>query len=107
MGVGPEQVVAVMGEAGADVLGSNCGNGIEQMIDIVKEFREHTDMPLLIHANAGVPQLVGGKTVFRQSPEDMAARVGEIVSAGANIIGGCCGTTPEHISAMKAAIAGL
>ncbi|MBS3820971.1 MAG: methionine synthase [Planctomycetes bacterium] len=107
MGVGPEQVVATMGEAGADVLGSNCGNGIEQMVDIAKAFREHTDMPLLIHANAGVPELIGGKTVFRQSPEDMAARVGELVAAGANIVGGCCGTTPMHISAMKAAIADL
>jgi 5-methyltetrahydrofolate--homocysteine methyltransferase len=104
MGVGPERVVQAMSTAGADVIGSNCGNGIDHMVEIVKEFRQYTDMPILIHANAGVPELIGGKTVFRQSPADMAARVGDLVAAGANIIGGCCGTTPEHIAAMKAAL---
>ena len=105
MGVGPQQVVDAMVAAGADVVGSNCGNGIEHMIEIVKEFRQHTDMPILIHANAGVPELIHGKTVFRQSPSDMAGKVKELVDAGANIVGGCCGTTPEHIAAIKAALA--
>ena len=75
------------------------------MIEIVKEFRQYTDMPLLIHANAGLPELIEGKTVFRQTPEDLAAKVSQLVAAGANIVGGCCGTTPAHIAAMKAALA--
>jgi 5-methyltetrahydrofolate--homocysteine methyltransferase len=104
MGVDPARAAAVLSEAGADVLGSNCGNGIEQMVPIVAAFREHTDNPLLVHANAGLPELVGGETVFRQSPADMAARVEDVVAAGASIVGGCCGTTPAHISAMKAVI---
>jgi 5-methyltetrahydrofolate--homocysteine methyltransferase len=104
MGVDPQQVADKLSHAGADVLGANCGNGIEQMIDITTEFRKHTDLPILIHANAGLPELVDGQTVFRQSPEVMAAHTRALVEAGANIIGGCCGTTPEHIAAMKAAI---
>lgn len=105
MGVGPQQVAEAMAAAGADVIGSNCGNGIDQMIEIVKEFRQYTDMPLLIHANAGLPELIEGQTVFRQTPEDLAAKVSDLVAAGANIVGGCCGTTPAHIAAMKAALA--
>ncbi|MCX7934052.1 MAG: homocysteine S-methyltransferase family protein, partial [Planctomycetota bacterium] len=57
--------------------------------------------PILIHANAGMPQLVEGKTVFRETPEDMARRVEAVVKAGAQIVGGCCGTTPAHISAIR------
>jgi len=104
MGVDPKRVVEVLGEAGVDIVGSNCGNGIEAMIEIAAEFRKHTDLPILIHANAGVPELIGGKTVFRQSPEDFAANVKELVAAGANIVGGCCGSTPAHIAAMKAVV---
>ena len=104
MGVSPEMAVTAMVEAGADVIGSNCGNGIEAMIEITRAFRAVTDLPILIHANAGVPELVDGETVFRQSPEDFSAKVPELVAAGANIVGGCCGSTPAHISAMKAAV---
>lgn len=103
MGVTPQKVAQAMSEAGADIIGSNCGNGIEAMIQITADFRKYTKMPILIHANAGVPQLIDGKTVFRQSPEDFAAKVGELLDAGANIIGGCCGSTPAHIAAMKTA----
>ncbi|MCD4825787.1 MAG: homocysteine S-methyltransferase family protein, partial [Phycisphaerae bacterium] len=94
MGVDPARVVGELAEAGADVVGSNCGNGIEAMVDIAAEFRRHTDMPILIHANAGLPELVGGVTVFRQSPEDFSANIAALIAAGANIVGGCCGTTP-------------
>jgi 5-methyltetrahydrofolate--homocysteine methyltransferase len=104
MGVSPERAAEVLDEAGADVVGSNCGNGIEQMIEIAAEFRKHTDKPILIHANAGMPELIDGKTVFKQSPKHMAGRVHELIDAGANIVGGCCGTTPEHIAAMKAVL---
>jgi len=104
MGVSCERAAEELTEAGADVVGSNCGNGIEQMIEITRIFRTHTDRPILIHANAGVPKLDGDKTVFRQTPEHMAGLVEKLVEAGASIIGGCCGTTPQHITEMKKAI---
>ena len=104
MGVSPEQAAKALPDAGADIVGANCGNGIEQMIGIAAEFRRNTDRPILIHANAGVPELVGGKTVFRQGPEHMAGLVEDLVDAGADIVGGCCGTTPQHIKAMKAVV---
>jgi len=104
MGVDPQRAVNELDAAGADILGSNCGNGIEAMVEVAAEFRKHTSKPILIHANAGVPELVGGETVFRQSPEDFSANAQALVDAGANIIGGCCGTTPQHIAAMKATV---
>jgi len=107
MGVDPQRAATELVAAGADIVGSNCGNGIEQMIEIAKAFRAATDVPILIHANAGVPELIEGKTVFRQSPEHMASLTADLVAAGANIVGGCCGTTPAHIAAMAAAVAEL
>jgi 5-methyltetrahydrofolate--homocysteine methyltransferase len=104
MGVDPQQVAEELPNAGANIIGANCGNGIQQMIEITAEFRKHTELPILIHANAGLPELVDGQTVFRQTPEAMANLTRAIVDAGAGIIGGCCGTTPEHIAAMKAAL---
>lgn len=98
MGVSPEEMVSSMKEAGAHIIGSNCGNGIEDMIGIVKAIRAADNkIPVMIQANAGVPELIDGKTVFRESPEMMASFVPELIKAGANIIGGCCGTTPDHI----------
>ncbi len=104
MGVDCKRAAKELTKAGADVIGSNCGNGIEQMIPITADLRKYSDKPILIHSNAGVPELVNGKTVFRQSPEEMAAKVEELVQAGASIIGGCCGTMPEHIRAIRAEI---
>jgi 5-methyltetrahydrofolate--homocysteine methyltransferase len=102
MGVSPREMVISMKEAGAHVVGSNCGNGIEEMSGIVKEIREtDRNIPVIIQANAGMPELIDGKTVFRESPEMMASFVPELIKAGVNIIGGCCGTTPEHIRAMR------
>jgi 5-methyltetrahydrofolate--homocysteine methyltransferase len=98
MGVSPEEMVRSMKEAGAQIIGSNCGNGIEDMIGIVKAIRAaDNEIPVIIQANAGLPELIDGKTIFRESPEMMASFVPELIKAGANIIGGCCGTTPEHI----------
>ena len=105
MGVSPTDMATAMVEAGADIIGTNCGNGIERMIDIVKEIRTTApDTPILVHANAGAPVNVDGVDTFPESPEDMKARVPTLIEAGANIIGGCCGTTPAHIKAMKEAI---
>jgi 5-methyltetrahydrofolate--homocysteine methyltransferase len=105
MGVSPTETVLALTEAGASIIGTNCGNGFDGMIDIVREIRAvdaHT--PILVHANAGKPILVGGKTSFPETPEMMAIKVGNLIKAGANIIGGCCGTTPAHIRAIAQAI---
>jgi 5-methyltetrahydrofolate--homocysteine methyltransferase len=105
MGVSPAEMVTAMKEAGAHIIGSNCGNGIEAMTGIVKEIRStDNEIPVMIQANAGVPELIDGKTLFRESPEMMASYVPGLIKAGANIIGGCCGTTPAHISAMGRAL---
>ncbi|NLX58699.1 MAG: homocysteine methyltransferase [Phycisphaerae bacterium] len=104
MGVDPEQAARRLTEAGADAVGCNCGYGIDDMIDIVSQMAAATSAPIVAEPNAGMPRLVGDRTVFDQTPEAMAAKVAQLVSAGARIVGGCCGTTPEHIAAMKAAI---
>ena len=105
MGVSPADAMEACIGAGADIAGTNCGNGIERMIEIVREMRAVSpDMPILVHANAGLPDNVDGKDVFPDTPEDMAKLIPELIAAGANIIGGCCGTTPAHIKAIKAAI---
>ena len=105
MGVTPADATAAAIAAGADIVGTNCGNGMERMIEIVKQIRAAApDTPILVHANAGLPQLVDGVDVFPDTPEEMAGMTAAIVAAGANIIGGCCGTTPAHIKAMKEAL---
>lgn len=105
MGVSPADAAKAAVEAGADIIGTNCGNGIERMIDIVKEMRAaYPDKPILVHANAGLPVSVDGRDVYPDTPEIMASFVPELVKAGANIIGGCCGTTPEHIRAIKSVV---
>jgi len=107
MGVDCARAVRELTAAGVDLLGSNCGNGIDQMIPITREIRRYTELPILIQSNAGSPELINGETVFRQSPEYMAERVGELVEAGADIVGGCCGTTPDHIAAIRKAVDSL
>ena len=108
MGVSPTDAAKTAIDAGADIIGTNCGNGFERMIDIVSEMRKvSSDVPILVHANAGLPKMVDGESVFPDTPEQMAALVPEIVKAGVNIVGGCCGTTPEHIQAIKKAVEAL
>jgi len=92
----PSSVSRLLDE-GADAVGSNCGNGIDDFIKIVAEMREYTDRPILAEANAGLPELVDGKTVYRETPDMMASKLGPLLDAGADIVGGCCGTTPDHI----------
>jgi 5-methyltetrahydrofolate--homocysteine methyltransferase len=102
MGFSPTDMVSQLGNEGIDIMGANCGNGFKDMIGIVEEIRSaDRDIPILIHANAGIPVYQDGITVFPESPEEMASYVRPVIEAGANIIGGCCGTTPEHISRFK------
>lgn len=101
MGVSPQEMVISLKEAGAHIIGSNCGNGIEDMTGIVRAIRAtDNQIPVIIQANAGIPEFIDGVTVFRESPGLMASFVPELIKAGANIIGGCCGTTPDHIKEM-------
>jgi 5-methyltetrahydrofolate--homocysteine methyltransferase len=102
MGVSPAQMVSEMLAAGATIIGSNCGNGIRQMIGIVKEIRTvNKDVPVFIQANAGAPIYQDGKTVFPESPVEMGEFIGALIDAGVNMVGGCCGTTPEHIRVIS------
>ena len=102
MGVSPTEMVQPLIEAGASVIGANCGNGMAGMIPVVEEIRRvNKQIPLLIHANAGMPEYREGITLFPESPKETASYVQELIAAGANIIGGCCGTTPEHIRQIK------
>lgn len=108
MGISPADMTNILIQAGASIIGANCGNGIADMIGIVKEIRQ-TDaaVPIIIHANAGMPQYRDGETTFPDSPADMASRVREITGAGASIIGGCCGTTPDHIKEISRVVRSL
>ena len=106
MGVDVPSAANGLLEAGANLLGSNCGNGIENMISIAKEFRACTDAPMLIQSNAGLPELVAGEVVYGETPEFMAERAVELKELGVQVIGGCCGTTPEHIREMRRALRG-
>jgi len=104
MGTTPEQAAEALTAAGADCIGSNCGQGIEGFVGICRRLRAATDRPIWIKANAGLPKVIGGRTVFSQTPEKFAASVPDLVQAGAAFIGGCCGTTPEFIKAVKEAL---
>jgi 5-methyltetrahydrofolate--homocysteine methyltransferase len=98
MGTTVAEAVDAAISAKADIIGANCGNGMAGMIEIVKEIREiHSDIPVLVHANAGLPEYKDGLTIFPETAVEMASRMSALVEAGANIVGGCCGTTPEHI----------
>jgi len=105
MGVQPERAAREAVRAGADIIGTNCGDGISNMIPVAREMRAACpETPILVQSNAGSPVLENGKSVYKESPEYMASRVPELLEVGANIIGGCCGTTPEHIAAMAKAL---
>jgi 5-methyltetrahydrofolate--homocysteine methyltransferase len=104
MGVSVAQAAAALAQAGVDVVGSNCGNGSERMLAIARAFRDATKLPLAIQANAGLPQTAGGRLVYPETPEQMAALVPDLLAAGVQIVGGCCGTTPDHVRAIRAAV---
>lgn len=101
MGTTIQEAVRVLLDEGADILGSNCGNGSEAMVEVAREFRKHTDRPLLIQPNAGLPELRGGTLSYPESPEYMAGQCQRLLEIGVNIVGGCCGTTPDHIAALR------
>ncbi len=102
MGATPEQAVEKLTAAGADVVGSNCGQGIAGFVAICRRLHAATSGPVWIKPNAGLPQVIDGKTVYTQTPAEFADFVPELVSAGARFLGGCCGSSPEFIAAVAA-----
>jgi methionine synthase I (cobalamin-dependent) len=104
MGVTPEQAAEGLTEAGADVIGANCGQGIAAYIPICRRLRAATDRPLWIKPNAGLPELVDGRTIYKTTPEEFASHVPVLVESGAAFVGGCCGTTPDFIRAVAGKI---
>ena len=102
MGNTPEQVAQLMAEAGADVIGANCGQGIAGFVAICQRLHAATDRPIWIKGNAGLPEMVDGRAVYRETPETFSSHVPALLKAGASFIGGCCGTSPEFIAAVKA-----
>ena len=104
MGTTPEQAVEVLSEAGADAIGANCGQGIVGYISICKRLHAATSLPIWIKANAGLPEMVEGKTVYRTTAGEFASRIPELVAAGASFVGGCCGTSPDFIRATREAL---
>lgn len=104
MGVRTAQMAHALIDAGTDIVGTNCGNGMAQMVEIVREIRiADSKIPILVHANAGFPSIQDGELIYPETPEAMASYLPALIEAGAGIIGGCCGTTPAHISALVAA----
>ncbi len=102
MGTTPVQAAEALTEAGADVIGANCGNGIEGYIPICESLSKATERPIWIKANAGIPDLVDGKVVYHTTPEEFASHLPALLAAGASFVGGCCGTSPEFIRAVCA-----
>lgn len=99
MGISPEEMCKELINAGVDVIGTNCGNGFDGMIEIAKVIRKiNSDIQLMIQANAGMPELIDGKNIYPEKPDEMASKVPILINLGVNIIGGCCGTTPAHIA---------
>jgi methionine synthase I (cobalamin-dependent) len=101
MGVSPEQAAEHLTRIGAHVIGANCGQGIAGYVRICQRLRAATDRPLWIKANAGVPEVVDGEVVYKTTPREFAASGPALVEGGATFIGGCCGTGPQFIRALR------
>ena len=100
-GVDVDTAVKRLTDAGADIIGSNCGRGFNEMIEVVKAMKALTDLPILAQANAGLPEIIDGKNIYKETPEIISPKVERLLSSGVNIIGGCCGTNPAHINRIR------
>lgn len=107
MGTTPEQAAEALANAGADVVGANCGQGIAGFIPICRRLRAATALPIWMKANAGLPELVEGRPVYRTTPESFATHLPALVDAGATFVGGCCGTSPDFIRGLKLQVSKL
>lgn len=106
-GTDPVTAVVTLQSLGADAVGLNCSTGPEAMLPLVAQMQKYATVPILAKPNAGMPELVDGTTVYRTTPEEFAAVGAELIEAGAAIIGGCCGTTPEHIAVLTSTVGGM
>lgn len=100
-GTAPETAVLVLEAMGVDAVGLNCSTGPDKMISVVERMSRVSGIPLVVKPNAGLPELVDGKTVYNMQPEEFAEAMVPILERGATIVGGCCGTTPEHIRQLR------
>ena len=107
MGTAPAEVVEHLGPLGIAAFGANCGLGPDRYVNVVELYRRSTGAPIWVKANAGLPQIIDGVSVFPLSAEAYASFVPALAAAGANFIGGCCGTTPDHIAAVRKAVDAL
>ena len=106
-GTPPEVAINVLQSLGVDAVGVNCSTGPEGMVPIVEKMAEYATIPLIAKPNAGLPELEGNETVYRMSPEEFARTGKKLIEAGASMVGGCCGTTPEHVKALAEAVKGM
>jgi 5-methyltetrahydrofolate--homocysteine methyltransferase len=109
MGVAPERAAEFLAEQGADILALNCGTGVDMRMatDVVARYRSVSGLPVMAQPNAGQPELIDMKVVYRETPGEMTAGLPALVAAGAAIVGGCCGSTPEHIRSFRACLDAL
>lgn len=107
LGTSPEAAAICLESLGVTIIGANCGTGPEAMLQVLKELRRSTGAKVVVQPNAGMPRLEGGRTVFPLSPDEMAEYYVKFLEDGADAIGGCCGTTSQHIRAMVRAVEGL
>ena len=103
-GTDPVTAVVVLQSIGADVIGVNCSTGPAEMLSVVRKMKEYAEVPILAKPNAGLPVLVEGKTVYPMGAEEFASYGPAFVEAGAGLLGGCCGTTPEHIRLLSESV---
>jgi methionine synthase I (cobalamin-dependent) len=107
MGNSPEEVVAVISKIGVDGIGANCGQGIEAFLPICRRLRQATDLPIWIKPNAGLPEVVDDGVVFRTTPQEFVQHVPDLIQAGANFIGGCCGTDQNFVQEIRQTVKGM
>jgi 5-methyltetrahydrofolate--homocysteine methyltransferase len=104
MGTSIAAAATALGDAGANAVGSNCGVGMESMIEIARDFHQHTHLPIAIQSNAGLPIETDDGTAYPETPDFFAAKTIELLDLEVQIIGGCCGSGPEHIRAIRNAV---
>jgi 5-methyltetrahydrofolate--homocysteine methyltransferase len=106
MGIDPERAAQFMEERDADIVALNCGTRMDmaRALEALKRYRTATDLPVMVQPNAGQPKLIDMKVVYDETPEQMVCGVGPLLEAGVNILGACCGSTPDHIRAFRLAM---
>lgn len=101
MGVSPEKAASEITNAGADIVATNCGNGSEIMTELASELVSFSDIPVMVQSNAGIPKIKKGKVVYEETPEFMSKNYQKLINMGVKIIGGCCGTTFDHVKNFR------